>query len=309
MKPAISLMAMHLEGVGILPFALSVEELKHIRNGTELIQHLDLYPTDSPNFIALADSSSDDMDRFLALVNEGYSQSPLIGGLSSGMIMGSPNWLLLDGQIIREGVVGIALTGAIQFDVIVSQGCRPIGTPYVITKARQNLLYEVAGRPTLEILQETLKKLPPDDQSLARQSLLVGIARNKARPDSKKGDFLIRNILGLDKTRGVLVIGETVKPGQMIQFFLRDAHTSKENLKDLLEKLGRTSEAQNEGAILVSCLGRGKVLYGESHHDVQMIQARYGPIPLSGFFANGEFAPLGGKNYVHGYTSSLTIIR
>ncbi len=309
MEPAISYLAMHLPGIRLSPFTLSGEETQTITTGSELINFLDLYPPDKPRFICLADPATCDMTKLLTAFNEGYKGLPVIGGLASGGVIDKPSWLCLNGRVYSEGACGVALVGDIEFDIIVSQGCRPIGKPYVITKAEDSVLYELAGKPTLEVLREVLDALPAKDKKLAEHSLFVGLVMNEQRLDFKRGDFLIRNIVGFEPDTGALMVGALLKVGHTVQFQLRDAHTSSEDLEILLEKFQETRAAAPQGGILVSCCGRGKGLYGEADHDVQKIQSMRGPLPLTGFFANGEIGPIENKNYVHGYTSSLVILR
>ncbi len=309
MEPAITVLAMHLPGVKLQPFYFSSRDVQSTETGNDLIQFMDIYPTEKPRFICLADPASGDVTQLLEAFNSAYKGVPVIGGLASGGMVRMANWLVLNGTVYQEGAVILALMGDIEFDVIVSQGCRPIGSPLIITKAEDNILYELAGRPTLEVLRELMDTLPPKDQKLIEHSLFVGLVMNEHQTQFKRGDFLIRNIMGFNPDAGSLIIGATLKVGHTLQFQLRDAETSSEDLKFLLEKSKNEKKPKNQGALLVTCCGRGKGLYGASHHDVQMIQRARGPLPLAGFFANGEIGPVGNRNYVHGYTSSLVILR
>lgn len=308
MQPALSLLAMRLPEVKITPFTISPEDLGKTEDATQLIAALDIYPTDKPNFICLADSMSCDIEKLLKLFNEGYGACPVIGGLASGAAVGASNWLCLKGEMVPSGAVGVALSGAVEFEVIVSQGCRPIGEPGIITKADKNLVFELAGRPVLEVLRETLSRLSEEDRELAHQSLFVGLVIDEYQSQFKRGDFLIRNLMGVDAQTGAMAIGSMVKKGQTLQFQLRDAKTSDEDLRALLDKLPDAAQSV-QGAFLVSCCGRGRGLYGKPDHDVKTILSKRGPLPIAGFFANGEIGPIGGKNYVHGYTSSLVLIK
>ena len=308
MEPAISALAMHLPGVKIFPFYLSSSDAGAMKSGAELINSIDIYPPDKPRFICLADPMSCDISQLLNLFNEAYKGLPVIGGLASGGVMGADNWLALNGTIYTEGAAGVGLTGDIEFDSLVSQGCRPIGKPYVITKAEDNILYELAGKPALHIAREVLEKLAPKDKALAEHSLFVGLVMEEQRTEFKRGDFLIRNIMGFDPESGAFAIGAVLKVGHTLQFQLRDAETSEEDFKILLEKRGGAKDGSPQGGLLVSCCGRGKGLFGQAGHDARMIQSMRGPLPLTGFFANGEIGPVGNKNYVHGYTSSLVIL-
>ncbi|MHB2026188.1 MAG: FIST signal transduction protein [Elusimicrobiota bacterium] len=307
MKPAVSVMGMRLPGVEITPFHLSSKDTESLKTGAALLETLDIYPTDKPKFLAFADPMTCDIEKWIKLFNEGYPGAPVIGGLASGMAMGRPNWLVLGLESYSEGSVGVALSGDVEFDIVVAQGCRPIGEPRIITKAEAHVLRELGGRPPLEILSEVIQGLSPADQELARRSLFAGLVMDEYRGKFKRGDFLIRNIVGLDEESGALMIGADLRAGQTLQFQLRDARTSDEDLKSLI---GRLPDGTSErGALLVSCCGRGQGLYGEPDHDSALIQTAKGPLPMAGFFANGEIGPVGGKNYVHGYTSSLALIR
>ena len=306
MEPALTMLAMHLEGVNIYPFQLNESDLTPVNESSELINTLDIFPPDKPRFIVFGDPGSFDIVKFLQLANEAYKGLPVTGGLASGAVMGVPNWMCLNGVAFREGLVGVALTGDITFDILVSQGCRPIGKSYAITKAENNVLYELAGRPALEVVRELIESLSPEDRKLAEFSLSVGLVMNEKQSAFKRGDFLIRNLVGFDPDANALMIGSLLKVGQTLQFQVRDAATSAEDLDHFLRDMPKTDPAPR-GAMLVSCCGRGRNFYGTPDHDAKAVQTFHGPLPLAGFFANGEIGPVGAKNFVHGYTSSLVI--
>lgn len=307
-KPGVAVLAMSVPGARVQPFALAPSELQGLKDGRALVAMLDLYPTDRPKFLAFGDPTSCDPDRLTSLLNEGYPGSPLVGGLSSGPQLKRASWMLLDGEVLERGVAAAALTGDVAFDVVVAQGCRPIGEPLIVTDADGNVLRELGGRPPLDVLRETLSRCPPDDQRLARHALFAGLAMSEGRSGYRRGDFLIRNLMGFDSDSGALVLGATLRRGQTLQFQLRDARTSDADFRSLLGAMTESGSAAR-GALLVSCCGRGRGLYGEPDHDAALVQSLRGPLPLAGFFANGEFGPVDGRNYVHGYTSSLAVIR
>lgn len=308
MEPAITMLAMHLPGVKLYPFAVPAGQIGLLESGNKLINYLDIFPTDKPRFICLADPATADINALLHGFNEGYKGLPVVGGLASGAVMGAANWLCLNGAVHNDGAIGVALTGNIEFEVIVSQGSRPIGKPFVVTRAEDNVLYEIAGRPALMVVRELLEELSAKDKTLAEHTLSVGIVMNEKKTAFKRGDFLIRNIVGFDPDTGALMVAALLKVGQTLQFQLRDAETSSEDLNLMLEKAS-SANGHPQGGILVSCCGRGKNFYGTPDHDISAIQNLRGPMPLAGFFANGEISPIGDKNFVHGYTSSLVILK
>jgi small ligand-binding sensory domain FIST len=128
--------------------------------------------------------------------------------------------------------------------------------------------------------------------------------------EPKLGDFLVRNILGVDARSGGLAVGERLREGQSVQFHLRDAEASSLDLQSMLSQYVSDHQPGSEaGAMLFQCLGRGSYLFGRPDHDTDMFREMVGSIPLTGFFCNGEIGQVGGSTYLHGYTSSFGIFR
>ena len=265
---------------------------------------------DKPHFIFLADPFSFPGEEFLAGVDFAYPNSKKIGGLASGAQAQNGNALYLGDKIYHSGLVGIALSGDIEVDTIVAQGCRPIGKPMQITQCEQNFLKELEGKPPMEVIQELHETLSDADKNLLQTSLFLGIEMDPMKDNPKQGDFLIRNLMGADRESGALAIGALLRNGQLVQFHLRDKQMSAEDLDVMLTRYLKQGNAENaEGALLFSCLGRGKHLYGKANHDTDMFLGKLGKIPLGGFFCNGEIGPVGNTTFLHGYTSSFGIFR
>jgi small ligand-binding sensory domain FIST len=307
MEPGVSILAMRLPGASVRGVHFAPSELARLEDGAALVAALDLYPTEMPKFITVADPVSCDAERWLELLGGGYPGCPVVGGLASGVVLRKPSWLLCDGHIHADGAAAAVLTGDVDFRAVVAQGCRPIGEPLIITRAEGNVLQELGSRQPLEVLRETLSRCTPEDQRLARHSLFAGLLMDERRSSHKRGDFVVRNLVGFDPESGHLVVGAPLRRGQTLQFQLRDAATSDQDLQSLLGRLPEAG-ASPRGALLVTCCGRGKGLYGEPDHDATVVQTMRGPLPMAGFFANGEFGQVGGRNFVHGYTSSLIVI-
>jgi small ligand-binding sensory domain FIST len=201
--------------------------------------------------------------------------------------------------------VGAWLGPGVKIDTVVSQGCRPIGNPYVVTRAERNVIYELAGRPALERLLEMASSgsIPEGDVALVNQGLHLGQVIDEHRDRFERGDFLVRNVLGADRENGAIAVGDVVEVGRTVQFHVRDAGTADE---DLRLALGGRGEAA--GALLFTCNGRGQRLFGEPDHDAGVFDEQVGA-PVAGFFAAGEFGPVGGRTFVHGFTASLALFR
>lgn len=266
--------------------------------------------TSEPHFILLPDPFSFKVDTLMQGLDYAFAKSVKLGGLASGGNRGGMNALFCGDKVYRSGVVGAALSGNVVVDSVVAQGCRPIGHPMRVTKCLNNFLIELDGEPAVHVLKEAIMKLSPMDQKLAYNALFLGVVMDEFKADFHGGDFLIRNILGIEQKSGALMVGEILRNERTVQFHLRDAATSSEDLRLMLKAY---SEQQNEsdaaGALLFSCLGRGKHLYGESNHDSECFREFLGDIPLGGFFCNGEIGPVGGTTFLHGYTSSFGIFR
>lgn len=308
-SPAVALWAASLPGVTVQPFRITQQQVEESNGPAFWHSELDIGPEDEPSLILLPDPFSMDATRAVEELSAAYPGRPLVGGLASGARRAGENRVWIGEKVFEDGAVGVALCGAVRLRAIVSQGCRPIGEPLIVTKARRNIIVELASQPPVVALQETLKMLSEQDRQLAQQALFVGRVINEYQAEFHRGDFLIRNIVGLDPNNGAIAIGDReIRSGQTIQFQLRDGATANEDLRELIEKQqGAFAKNPPEGALLFSCLGRGENLFGKPNHDVSVICETIGPLPLAGFFCNGEIGPIGDKTFVHGFTSVLAL--
>jgi small ligand-binding sensory domain FIST len=201
----------------------------------------------------------------------------------------------------------VGFGGAVRLDTVVSQGCRSIGEPLVITRAEENRILELGRRPALQVAEELLSQLPAEDMELLRAGgLFVGLVINEYQERFGRGDFLIRSLLGADRETKALAIGDAARAGQTLQFHLRDAASADEELRELLaEEIGRGAA----GGLLFSCNGRGTRMFPEPNHDARVTREVLPGLPLAGFFAMGELGPVGGKSFIHGHTASLVLFR
>lgn len=313
-KPALSLTVAHLPGVDIRRFHLSIDELPDLDSPpSEWTEIIGVHPEESPHFILMADPFSSGMNDLLQGLDFAYPSSVKVGGLAGIESISRSCGLFCGQQLYREGVVGIALSG-ISMEAIVAQGCRPIGKPYRVVEGERNVVIKVEAQlgdlepetdpqTPLEALQSIFKQLPEADRERAQQSLFIGIAQSSFKQTLERGDFLIRNLVGVDPKVGAISIADRVRPGQRIQFHLRDAQTAEEELKTLLQQYERDHNRRPHGAILFACSGRGENLYDEPNFDSNLFEEYLGPVPIGGFFCNGEIGPVGGTTFLHGFTS------
>jgi small ligand-binding sensory domain FIST len=306
--PALSLWLGRWQGdVQLTPFHLVLEQTP---DGYSLLGWPDELAAADPArslIILLGDPYTFPADAFLQQVNEGHPGLRVVGGMASGARGPGQCQLLLGKQVREEGAVGVLLQGDLKVRSVVSQGCRPIGRHMVITRGKDNIITELGGKPPLAQLQQLWQELSPRDQQLFQQGLHVGRVINEYQGAFQRGDFLVRNVLGLDRESGALAITDRVRVGQTVQFHVRDADSADEDLHELLQTDRSTHTARPGGALLFTCNGRGTRLFPEPHHDAQTVRAEAGEVPLAGFFAAGELGPVGGQNFIHGFTASVVL--
>jgi small ligand-binding sensory domain FIST len=298
-EPALSAWAIQLPGA----------EVKSIRidQGDDGLDSLQGFTSGPDSILLLGDPFSFAPDPWLQKLSAVAKGLRVMGGMASGSQVPGQNRLLLDGHVYEDGAVGVAIGGKVAVRTLVSQGCRPIGRPMIVTRSERNLIKELGRRPCLEVLREVFEDLPEADQERVQTGLHIGRVINEYQESFRRGDFLVRNVMGADDNGGI-AITDMVRVGQTVQFHVRDAETADEDLKSLIDT-ERSDHAQSKvaGALLFSCNGRGTRLFDNPDHDVSVLRDGFGPIPVAGFFAMGEIGPVGGQNFVHGYTASVVL--
>ncbi|MEX2430435.1 MAG: FIST N-terminal domain-containing protein [Dehalococcoidia bacterium] len=307
-RAALSMTAARLPDVTVTGFHVRNRDLPSPDDPPDRWAELLGVPLDSgPQFIVLTDPYTIDGEALLNGLDFAFPAAAKIGGLASG---GRRNHALyLHNDVFHEGAVGIALSGNIIVDTVVAQGCRPIGHPMRVTKVEHNLVLALDGETPLETLQRLFESLSERDQELAKRNLFMGVAMDPLLEDAGQGDFLVRNVMGIDPQRGAVAVGALLREGQTVQFHVRDAQTSSDDLRLSLSSYASRATRDAMGALLFSCTGRGRYLYGEPDHDTSIFHELIGDLPLGGFFCNGEIGPVSGVTYLHGYTSSFGIFR
>lgn len=246
----------------------------------------------------------------LAQLNASRPGTPVIGGMASGARGPGRHALMLGDEVRTFGAVGVTLSGNVQIETLVSQGCRPIGSSYTVTAAEGNLILGLAGASPLERIRDVFSGLSDVDRTRAQRGLHLGVAIDEYRHELGPGDFLIRNVIGADEATGAIACGERVEVGQTVQFHIRDASAADEDLQGALGvlQLARSGDpGRLAGALMFTCNGRGSQLFGAPDHDIDAVQASVGPLPVAGMFCAGEIGPVGGTNFLHGFTASLAL--
>ena len=305
----ISSIALRMPGVTLTPWTTSPKKPVPISRPEEIPDWIGLQE-DTKAVLFFADPFTTPITRLLpALVNCSGENNPLpiIGGMASGASQATYNRIVVDDKGMRSGGVGLTISGSIDFECIVSQGCRPIGKPMRVTKVAGNVVLELGGVPALDVLNELARESNPNDRALLEGGLLLGSVIDENRDHFGRGDFLIRSVLGIDRKQKGIAAGEFYRLGKTVQFHVRDAQAAVEDLQLLLD--AQHLGTQPFAGLLVTCNGRGRNLFHEDDHDLTIIRQRIGDVPISGFFAAGEIGPIGGRSFLHGHTACLTLFR
>ncbi len=307
--PSATLWLASLPGVRIRPFSVRAEQTP---DGF-------CFPSDPEDLcvscgvksavLLLGEPYSMPVDAFLRRFNEDCPGVPVVGGMASGGRGPGGNFLLINERMRRDGAAGVMLSGPLRFRTIVSQGCRPIGRHHVVTQCDRNAVLELGGKPALRCVQEMFRELTREDRELFQSAPHVGVVMNEHQRAFGPGDFLIRNVMGVDPDSGAIFLGDYVRRGQTIQFHVRDGRAATDDLCALLDR------EKNDGwhgrgpraALMFTCNGRGSRFFGRPDHDIGRLRDHLGAIPVSGFFAQGEVGPVGDRNHLHGFTTCVAL--
>ncbi len=338
--PGISILAMSLPGVRLCAFTsdsfppLNAKEPEHVE---VLAGGIGSAPDTAATFI-FADPFSIPTLQLIPALNRARRAGPdglpagrVFGGLASAARAPGGNALFLDDRVARFGAVGVTLSGAVEVDTLVSQGCRAVGQTFVITKAKNNLIMQLGGKPAREVMKEVVSAMTPSDRGALSAGLFLGRVINEYKDRFGRNDFLIRAVTGEDPTSGSIAIGDFVRAGQTVQFHVRDAETASQDLGLLLDS--QRLYDTPAGALLVTCNGRGTRLFSDRNHDAGAISRAFGQLtageqlakpgamitpssipagtgfPLAGFFAAGEIGPVGLDAFLHANSACVALFR
>jgi len=306
------------EGLALGLYCLPGAELKGIRFTQAQVEEATsaaywhnetgVEPTQTNGWLVFADPFHLDSESWLRQWNEAYAPLPIVGGLASGVFSQQSTQVYLNGDVFDEGGVAISIGGNVELISVISQGCTPMGDTWTLTRVDRNLIQQIGNRPAYEVLLDTFNSLSTEEQQKAQRNLFIGLVTDEYREEFHRGDFLVRNLLGADPKSGIIAVGALPRTGQTMQFQRRDAAAAREDMLALLTRAKSELDGRTIlGGCLCCCNGRGQQLFGEPSHDAGCVQTLLGPMALNGFFCNGEIGPVGGQNFLHGYTASLAM--
>lgn len=256
--------------------------------------------------ILLPDPYSFPADRALAALAATAPGTPVLGGISSARTLDGAAALFLDDAVVGAGAVGVVLRG-VEVLPCVSQGAAAIGPVLEITAVDGHVIRELDGRPALTALREAIEALREDERELVSGGLLLGVAVAGSHDPAGAQDYLVRGVIGADPETGTVTVGALVREGQVVRLHARDADTADRDLRAALGLRRAALGGDPAGALVFTCNGRGRGMFGTPDHDADAVDEEFGGAPSAGFFAAGEIGPVGGENVLHGFTATVAV--
>lgn len=304
-EPALAVMVLRSEQISAVSFSVqgTASEI-----GEQIQQNVQSQLQDNSLLMIFPDIRSVEPAELVNQIGSDGATLPVVGAAVSGDATGAQMYHWKGKHATEGGVTGLLLTGDFSTEIGVAQGCQPIGKPREVTKADGRVIFELDGEPALENFKNVLKLLTQDDIRRSGGTVFIGIAMDDTNTNPRRGDFLIRNLIGINEEHAAIAISEEVKNGQLVQFHLRNPLAAAEEIRAIIAQLAeKTEQHPPDFGLYFNCLGRGKGLYGAANHDISVIQEQFPGLPVIGFFGNSEFAPIGGQNFAHAYTGVFVL--
>lgn len=303
-EPAIAAMVLRAEELSAVSFAAQGTEPEISEQIQEQIQPAG----DDSLLVIFPDIRAVDPAKLVDHIGSDGAALPIVGAAVSGDATGAQMYHWKGEQATEGGVTGVLLTGDFRAEIGVAQGCQPIGKPREVTKVDGRVIFELDGEPALDSFKGTLQLLTQDDIRRSGGTVFVGIAMDAENRNPTRGDFLIRNLMGINEEHAAIAVSEEITEGQLVQFHLRNPAAAAEEIQAIIARLAERTQSQTPAfGLYFNCLGRGKGLYGSANHDISIIQDKFPGLPIIGFFGNSEFAPIGGRNFAHAYTGVFVL--
>lgn len=267
------------------------------RDVTATADDLPIMPGDPAAHFAIvhADPHTPEITTLVEEVAEAMQSGFLVGGLTSSR---NRNVQIAD-EVVQGGLSGVIFSEAVAVSTRLTQGCSPLGPRHVVSECQRNIIIGIDGRPALDVFKEDIGEVLARDLDRISGYIFVGFPIE----GSDTGDYVVRNLVGIDVNQKMLVIGDWLKTGMPLMFCRRDGTTAHDDMQRMLKEIQRDLVAPPRGGLYFSCLGRGENMFGANSEELRLIQKALGDFPLVGFFANGEIS----HNRLYGYTGVLTL--
>ena len=296
----------HLPGTQARAIHLPLDVFEPADRAAKIRAAIGAHPEHVNAWTLFASSESIGNEAWLPDWDHATEHRTTIGGFACAASNAHESALYLNGAVHTDGAVALGLEGAVTIEPLISQGCRPVGSPWTITQAEDNVIHQIGNRPILEVLRDTLEGMSQKEQQKARGNIFIGLVLDEYQASFSVGDFLVRNLAAIDPQTGAVAIATPLRVGQNLQFQIRDAHSASNDFEmHLKEKAAELAGRSIYGSCLCDCIGRGTSLYGVPDHDVAIIHDTFSELPIVGLFCNGEFATSQNRTLLHGYAASL----
>ncbi|MEE9217748.1 MAG: FIST N-terminal domain-containing protein [Acidobacteriota bacterium] len=248
-------------------------------------------------------------DAFFEGIRSEAGHIPSVGGSAAGDPNLGSSFQFCGAEIASDAVAGVLVSGRFEFSVEVTQACQPVGAPRVVTRAERNRIIEFEGRRALDVVVDLLGPVLRDNLEQAGRFLFFGLPVDEEQHEFKRGEFLIRSLIGIDVAAGALILPQPILQGQMLQILLREPDGARQDLKNMLDAqtLRQHGRVPRLG-LYFNCCARGMSLYGIPEIDLNYIKYAFGELPLVGFSGNAEIAPARGLNVLHQQTGVLALL-
>ncbi len=304
-EPAIAVMVIRAEELSAIAFAAQGTESEM---SAQIQEQIRPEMHDDALLVIFPDIRAINPAELVSQIGDDGAALPIVGAAVSGDATGAQMYHWKGEQATERGVTGVLLTGNLTTEIGVAQGCQPIGKPKEVTKVEGRIIFELDNEPALENFKGTLQLLTQDDIRRSGGTVFVGIAMDAENREPTRGDFLIRNLVGINEEHAAIAVSEEVTEGQLVQFHLRNPAAAADEIQAIIAQLAEKTQSQPPAfGLYFNCLGRGKGLYGTANHDIGVIQDKFPGLPIIGFFGNSEFAPIGGRNFAHAYTGVFVL--
>ncbi|HQU17270.1 MAG: histidine kinase [Chromatiales bacterium 21-64-14] len=291
-QPALALMVTDLPGDSFRVFPPLREGIEELDDG------LDAWRQASGSHVALVhgDPRNPAVPDLIEALAGRAAGGFLVGGLSSSRA----HYAQIADGVVDGGLSGVMFARDVAVLTGLTQGCTLIGSKHVVTRCQRNVAVELDGRPALEVFYEEIGEVLARDLNRIAGYIFVALPV----PGSDTGDYLVRNLVGIDPAKGLLAVGDMLHTDDTLQFCRRDGASAHTDLVRMLRDLKRRApDRAPRGGVYFSCLGRGRSMFGADSAELRTIQRELGEFPLVGFFANGEIS----HDRLYGYTGVLVL--
>ena len=234
-------------------------------------------------------------DRFL----------PIWGGGAGDNLALVQTYQYCDDEIASDGVAYALLSGEAQPVSAIGIGYIPIGSKRIVTRSQGNVIYEIDGKPALEVLQEYLP-----DRDLAedwRRYAISSVLCLEAPSYMKDEEYVVRTILSVDATDGSATVQTEIQEGTSVWMSSRDQEKVTAGLDRMADHVKQELGGNQPNLLFhFDCCSRGKLMFREQEKMRVLRQFRraIGPeVPWVGFHTYGEIGPVGKHNCYHNQTA------